>query len=162
MVARVERTDLPGIGIRHDVLSGSGRRISVITYRDGGHEVAISDAADPDRAAATVRLEDDEAAALAQLLGGSLILTQIAGVSESAARLAVEEIVLPAESPFAGRPLGETRARTRTRCSIVALVRGDGIVSAPGPEATLEPGDTLVAVGTRDGLKQLTDILVLG
>ena len=33
MVVRVERTALPGIGVRHDILTATGRRIGVVSRR---------------------------------------------------------------------------------------------------------------------------------
>jgi TrkA domain protein len=43
--------------------------------------------------------------------------------------------------------------------SIVAVLRGDGAIPAPTPDAVLEPGDTLVVVGTAEGIKELTKLL---
>ena len=43
--------------------------------------------------------------------------------------------------------------------SIVAIVRGDGAIPAPTPDAGLEPGDTLVVVGTAQGVKELSKLL---
>jgi TrkA domain protein len=43
--------------------------------------------------------------------------------------------------------------------SIVAIVRGDGAIPAPAPDASLEPGDTLVVVGTAQGVKELSKLL---
>ena len=128
MPAHVERTELPGFGVRHDINTEAGRRLSVINFRDGSRELAISDEDDPDRAEDTVALTDDEATALSEVLGGSLILTQMAGLREQVAGLYMEQIPVRADSPYVGRPLGDTRARTLTRCSIVAIVREDGVV----------------------------------
>ncbi|MDE0546469.1 cation:proton antiporter regulatory subunit [Microbacterium sp. C7(2022)] len=159
MSVHVERAELPGIGIRHDLETDAGRRLSVVTFRDGGRELAIADAQDPDRAADTVALSDEEATALSEVLGGSVILTQLAGLRDQVDGLSTRQITLHADSPFADRPLGDTRARTRTRCSIVAIVRSGGVSPAPGPDDTLRVGDTLVCVGTSEGLQQLADIV---
>jgi TrkA domain protein len=67
--------------------------------------------------------------------------------------------VLPADSPYAGGVLGDTKARTRTSTSIVAIVRGAEVIPSPGPEAPLYAGDTIVAVGTRAGLDALAALL---
>lgn len=158
MPAHVERAELPGIGVRHDIVTDGGRRLSVLNLRDGGRELALADEDDPDRASETIALTDDEATALSEVLGGS-ILTQLAGLSDQAAGLAIEQIPLRADSPFVGHPLGDTRARTRTRCSIVAIVREADILPAPGPADLLHSGDTIVAVGTRDGLDHLVRII---
>lgn len=159
MPVHVERAELPGIGVRHDILTRGGRRLSIINFRDGGRELALSDEDDPDRAEDTIDLTDDEATALSEVLGGSLILTQLAGLREQIAGLYMEQIPVRADSPYVGRPLGDTRARTLTRCSIVAIVRDAGVVPAPEPSDLLDAGDTLVAVGTRDGLDRLVHIL---
>jgi len=159
MPAHVERAELPGIGVRHDINTEAGRRVSVINFRDGRRELAIADEDDPDSAEETVSLTDDEAIAMAEVLGGSLILTQLAGLREQVAGLYMEQIPVRADSPFVGRPLGDTRARTRTRCSIVAIVREDGVLPAPEPADVFGAGDSLIVVGTREGLDKLVRIL---
>ena len=159
MSVHVERAELPGIGIRHDLETAAGRRLSIITFRDGGRELAVADVGDPDRTAQTVALTDEEATALSEVLGGSVILTQLAGLREQVDGLSTGKITLRADSPYAGRPLGDTRARTLTRCSIVAIVRAGGVLPAPGPADVLRVGDTLVVVGTSEGLEHLARIV---
>lgn len=159
MPVHVERADLPGIGVRHDILTSDGRRLSVVNLREGGRELAIADEDDPDRAVESIELTDEEATALSEVLGGSVLLTQLAGLREQVAGLFTEQIPVRADSPFVGHPLGDTKARTRTRCSIVAIVRDSGVLPAPEPADVLNAGDTLVAVGTRDGLDKLARIV---
>ncbi|HWM15937.1 MAG TPA: potassium transporter TrkA, partial [Microbacterium sp.] len=60
MPAHVERAELPGIGVRHDIVTDAGRRLSVLNLRDGGRELALADQDDPDRASETIDLTDDE------------------------------------------------------------------------------------------------------
>jgi TrkA domain protein len=69
---------------------------------------------------------------------------------------------MPADSPYVGRPLGDTRARTRTGASIVAILRGHEVVPSPTPDAVLFTSDTLVAVGTRKGLDALSSLIAHG
>ena len=159
MPVHVERAELPGIGVRHDIVTDEGRRLSVINFRDGGRELAIADEDDPDRAVDAIELSDDEATALSEVLGGSLILTQLAGLREQIAGLYMELIPVRADSPYVRRPLGDTRARTLTRSSIVAIVRETEVIPAPVPTDVLNAGDSLVAVGTREGLDKLVRIV---
>ncbi len=159
MPAHVERVELPGIGIRYDINTEAERRLSVINFRDGRREIAIADEDDPDRAQETVSLTDDEAIALTEVLGGSLILTQLAGLREQVAGLYMEQIPVRADSPYAGRPLGDTRARTLTRCSIVAIVGENGVLPSPSPADHIGAGDSLIVVGTREGLDKLVHII---
>ena len=60
---------------------------------------------------------------------------------------------------YDGLTLGATKARTRTSSSIVALMRDKEVIPSPGPETPLHGGDTLVVVGTPEGIDQLKDIV---
>lgn len=156
---RIEKTELPGIGVRHDVLTTAGRRISVVSHRDGERDLALYDRDDPDACRDMIEMTDDEATALADLLGGSIILSQLSGLTADTAGVFTEQLLLPATSPYLNRPLGDTRTRTRTGVSIVAIVRGSEVIPSPTPGVMLEPGDTIVAVGTREGLASLGHLL---
>ena len=162
MSVRVEKVDLPGIGTRHDVITRTGRRIGIVSHRSGARELAIFDVDDPDASTDSIHLTDDEAEALADVLGASLLLGQLAGIREQAAGLFTEQLLISAGSPYAGEVLGATRARTRTSTSIVAIVRGADIIPSPTPNTLLEAGDTIVAVGTRSGLDALARVLTDG
>ncbi|MDP8901531.1 MAG: NAD-binding protein, partial [Actinomycetota bacterium] len=59
-------------------------------------------------------------------------------------------IEIPKDSALAGRAIGELGVRARTGASIVALVRGEEAITNPGPDLTLEPGDTVSVVGTAE------------
>jgi TrkA domain protein len=162
MAVRIDKVDLPGIGTRHDLMTSSGRRIGVVSERTGEREIVFFDADDPDAANDTVSLTDDEAGALVDILGGSLVLSQLAGIRDQVAGLYTEQVVLPAHSPYAGHVLGDTQARSRTGASIVAVIRNSEVIPAPTPQTLLEGGDTLIAVGTRSGLDALTRLLDTG
>ena len=45
---RIEKVDLPGIGFRHDLVTEGGRRISVVSHRDGERDLGVFDDDDPD------------------------------------------------------------------------------------------------------------------
>ena len=162
MGVRIERIDLPGIGVRNDVLTEAGRRISVISYRSGERDIAVFEVDDPDACIDSIALTDDEASSIGELLGASITLSKLTGLGEHATGLFTEEIALPASSGFVGHPMGDTKARTRTGASIVAIARDGQIIPSPGPETLLESGDTIVAVGTRKGLDALVDIIDRG
>ena len=106
----MEQTALPGIGVRHDMVTETGRRIGVVSHRDGRRDLIVYDGDDPDARLAAVPLTDDEAEALADLLGASLMLGQLAGLRDQAAGLVTEQLPLPAEltvrRPDAGRHEG--------------------------------------------------------
>lgn len=158
----VEITPLPGIGSRQDFVTVNGRRIGVITHRDGRFELIVSGPDDPDACQASVPLTNEEAAALANLLGAPQLVSHLAGQHAEVAGIATRQLPLPPGSPFAGRQLGDTAMRTRTGVSVVAVVRSGTAHPSPGPEFVLAAGDLLVTVGTASGLAAAADILEHG
>ncbi len=162
MGVRIERVDLPGIGVRNDILTEGGRRISVIGYRSGERDIAIFDRDDPDACTDSVALTDDEATRIGEMLGASVTLSKLTELGDGAVGLYTEEIVIPVDSGFGGRPMGDTRARTLTGSSIVAIARDGQVIPSPGPSTVLQAGDVIVAVGTRKGLDALADIIDRG
>ena len=77
---RVEQTALPGVGVRHDLITEAGRRIGVITHRTGQRDLVLYAEDDPDASIADIPLTTDEAIALADLLGNPLVLGQLSSV----------------------------------------------------------------------------------
>lgn len=76
-MTRIDETRLPGIGLRHDFVTARGTRIGVITYRDGRRELVVFAQHDPDECRATVQLDEEDAHALADMLGGSQIVEHV-------------------------------------------------------------------------------------
>jgi TrkA domain protein len=66
---------------------------------------------------------------------------------------------LPVGSPFAGRSIADAEVRSRTGVSIVAVIRDEAAFPAPGPDFGLEANDTLVVVGTAQGIKAVGELL---
>jgi TrkA domain protein len=159
MGVRVEKTELPGIGVRHDLVTARGRRIGVVTYRDGSRELSVFDIEDPDSCSFSIPITNAEAATLSEILGASFMLSKLTELTDEAAGLFTEHLPIPTDSSFAGRPLGDTRARKRTGASIVAIVRDKQVIASPTPSEVLEAGDSLVVVGTRNGLDSLAEII---
>jgi TrkA domain protein len=87
---------------------------------------------------------------------------QLPGRRLLAAGLLTEQISIPAGSRFVGRVLGDTKARTRTSASIVAVLRDAQVIASPGPEFVFQAGDVVVVVGTRQGLDGVSRILADG
>ena len=159
MGVQIERTELPGIGTRFDVMTNAGRRIGVVARRDGERELAMFDVDDPDACSSQVHLSPEEATALAEVLGAPVIVGHMTATQEQELDLHTEYFVLPAQSIYAGHTLGETKARTRTGVSVVAISHNGAVTPSPAPEHALAAGDTLIAVGTKHGLEALGRLL---
>lgn len=158
----VEVTPLPGIGVRKDFALRGGRRIGVISLRDGTIELILSKPDDPDACVAEIPLTYDEAGALANLLGAPQLVAQLAEEQRDLPGIRTKQLPVNEGSPFDGRPLGDTAMRTRTGVSLVAVMRAGQVHPSPGPDFTLAAGDLIFAVGTRDGLAEAAEILTRG
>ncbi|MFE7135215.1 cation:proton antiporter regulatory subunit [Streptomyces sp. NPDC057638] len=152
------RTSLPGVGTQYDFTTEEGRHISVVVHHDGRRFLGFYDAEDPDACQLAVPLTAEEATALAHLIDPA----PIDAVRTDGIDLVTEHIQIGTRSPFGGRLLGETRARSRTGASIVAVLRRHSAHPSPEPDFRLAIGDTVVAVGTRQGVDALAEIITGG
>jgi TrkA domain protein len=161
-MADVNETRLPGIGVRYEFVTYEGVRVGVLHHRTGRRDLLVFDQEDPDACRAVIRLDEGDSRTLSEVLGGSRIARELAELQQQVEGLAIDWLPVPAGTPFAGRTIGDTRARTATGVSIVAVIRGQAAHAAPGPEFTLAPGDTLLVVGTARGIEELAVILRTG
>ncbi|TKX73612.1 TrkA family potassium uptake protein [Halorubrum sp. GN11_10-6_MGM] len=62
--------------------------------------------------------------------------------------------VVRSEAPkLVGRTVGGAAVRRTTGCSVIAVERGDELVTDVGPETRIERGDELVVAGTDEGVR---------
>lgn len=163
-MVHMEETHLPGVGVRHDFESLSGKRVGVLTHRDGRRELYVSgsDHGPTPEGTATITLDPDEAAKVADLLGNVTISRQPSALVQDVEGLAVNWLPVKPGSPFVGRALAETRMRTRTGASVVAVMRADRAVAAPEPDFVLKAQDVAVLIGTPEGIAAATELLERG
>ncbi|WP_419999524.1 cation:proton antiporter regulatory subunit [Streptomyces boninensis] len=154
--AHARKTPLPGVGIRYDLDTGTGRHLSVVAHQDGRRILAVHDKDDEDVCRESVSLAPPEAAALAKLLTPDPVghLHQHFEID-----LVTEHIPITKRSPYAGRTLGATQARTRTGASIVAVLRRTDAHPSPAPDFRFAIGDVLIVVGTREGVNAVADLI---
>lgn len=155
----VDETELPGLGVRKDFITASGRRIGVVEMREGETELFVSTWDDPDTCQASIPLTADEAAALGNLLGGQHIAMRLAEAHKEIPGIATRQFSITADSPFSNQPMGKAQIRTRSGVSIVAIMREGEVIPSPAPDVVLHTGDLLVAVGTQEGLDSAAAIL---
>ena len=151
----LQETLLPGVGVRYRLRTRAGEVLGIVVAREGSAEIAVYDRRDPDRARSVLRLEPGEVDAVAEVLGAPRLTQRFADLSREVPGLESGRFPIREGSRFAGRPLGDTRARTLTGCSIVAIVRDTDVVPSPGPDDLLRAGDVLVAIGSARGLEEL-------
>lgn len=150
---------LPGVGLRYEFTNHEGERMAIVAERTGDFELVAYAGGDPDEGRPVVRLNSEEADAVAEILGAPRIAERFADLTKEVPRLLSGQIEVRSASPYAGQPLGRTRARTRTGASIVALVRGEEVIASPKPDEVLQAGDVLVVIGTREGIAGVDEII---
>lgn len=158
-MAEVRETQLPGVGVRHEFVTESGRLVGVVAHRDGRREVLVYDQADPDACSSIIELSAEDTRTMAELLGTSQVTEAVSAVQHRIEGLTIEWLHVTETSGAVGRSIREGEYRTRTGASIVAIVRGDDTIPAPDPEVRFAAGDVAVAVGTAEGLTGLRRLL---
>lgn len=159
---RIEETSLPGVGLRHDFTAEDGSRIGVVHHRTGRRELFVCSPEDPDVASISLNLSDEDSHALSEVLGGSSVIENLRAYQHRIEGLAIDWLLVEPETPYVGKAIGDARIRTRTGVSVVAIIRRDEGIAAPGPEFLIEANDTLVVVGTAEGIKSVSSILTAG
>lgn len=157
--AHVSKTALPGVGTRYDLRTEAGRHLSVVVRQDGRRILAFHDPEDDDSCKEAASLAPHEATALAKLLTPGPVAHLHHHLEID---LVTEHITVTKRSPYAGRTLGATRARTRTGASVVAVLRRTSAVPSPTPDFRFAIGDTLVVVGTREGVDAVAELITGG
>jgi TrkA domain protein len=149
----VKEVLLPSMGVRYEFTSQHGERIGIIARRGGYFDVVLYDRDDPDQARPVFRLTDEEADAVAQILGAPRIAERFTELTSEVPGLEAGQIAIQPGSAYVDRSLGETRARTRTGASIVAIVRNQQVLASPAPSEMLRAADVLIVVGTEAGIE---------
>jgi len=99
-----------------------------------------------------VRLDEEEAHTLAELLGGTRIVESIAELDELPG-VPIDWMTVDEGDAIVGRSLGEVPAASGV--AIVAIVRDDHAHPSPGAEFVVQPGDTVVAVGPTEQIAEV-------
>lgn len=128
--------------------------IGVLQHLSGDRELICYDPEDPDRCEWSLRLDPTDAESLADLLGLSQLAQSLGEVREAVGGLVIEWISITEDSPYQARTIGDTQLRTRTSVSVIASIHRGIPVPSPGPNQLLLPGDTVIVIGTLEGVKR--------
>ncbi|SER91682.1 cation:proton antiporter regulatory subunit [Natrinema salaciae] len=156
----VYESDLPGVGKKFEVELDDDSRLVIVTHNTGKREVYLK--ADPDADGDKLfEVSDRLARKIGTILEGAYFQPVQADQVETvlADDTYLEWYGVAEGADIAGKSLAEANVRNRTGVSIVAIQRGDELISPPTPETVLEVGDTLVVVGDRDDCAQFERLL---
>ena len=152
-------TKLPGIGVRYEFTTDAGDSAGVVIRRDGTRDIVIYDRADADAAVGTIELSEGDAAAIAELLGGTNITVRLEQLRHDVKGLAIEWVTMPDSGGLTEQTIADGHIRTRTAASVVAVVRGDHAVPGPGPNFEFLAGDQVLVMGDTEAVTEATRIL---
>lgn len=161
-MSEVHEVRLPGVGVRYEFTTEDGQRLGVVHHRSGLRELLVYDQDDPDACRAVIRLGETDSRTLDEILGGSRVVEELHELQQRIHGLSTEWLPIVAQTPYAGKTIADTAARTRTGVSIVAVVRGDATFPSPAPDFGLEAGDVIAVVGTPRGIEDLAILLRSG
>ena len=88
------------------------------------------------------------------------ISPRVAGIQHLGRNLEVAEVRVGPDSPLAGQTLDAAAVGARTGATVIGQWVGGELEvhSGPGPAERIEPGGTLVVVGSRDAIDKLSDM----
>lgn len=161
-MGEIRETDIPGVGVRYEFETEDGKLVEVLSHRSGRREIYVASRKDPDEFNRVLGLGRNDARTLAELLGASQVAERLAELQQRIEGLVIDWLPVRDDSPYVGRTIGDARIRTRTGVSVVAVVRGDEALPAPGPETSMAAGDFLVVVGTGRGIERVVELLHKG
>lgn len=146
----VYETEVPGVGRKFELEIGEGERLVVILHHDGKRDVYRRPSAEAD-SEQLFSLSGDEARKLGSILEGAYFQpVELDQVSVPLGEAIIEWHTIDDDAALAGSTLEAAGVRQQTGVSIIAIQRGAETIPNPSPDTTIEPGDTLVTLGTRE------------
>ena len=143
----VRRVKLPGVGVLHTFVTDDGGKVGVITHRSGHSDlISFADSDDGDSSKVSLRLDEDEAHTLAELLGGTRITESLSSLDQIPG-LSIDWFPVDYDHHIAGQQLGSLTSKGLPGVTVVAVVRGESANPAPDGDFKVFPGDTLVVAG---------------
>ncbi|HUH07938.1 MAG TPA: TrkA C-terminal domain-containing protein [Egibacteraceae bacterium] len=158
-MADIQESPLPGVGVRRDFLTKAGERIGVLAHQTGERDLLIYDRDSPENCREIRRLDPSDSRALAGLLGAPVSGDAVSRLQHEVEGLVVDWMPVKERWRCAGHTIRDYGLRTETGVSIVAVLREEQTIPAPVPDFRMKAGDTLVVVGTAEGVKEALTLL---
>jgi TrkA domain protein len=156
----VHTDELPGIGQRFEIELQDDLQIIVVIHKTGQREVFRRSSSEQD-AEELLELTDEQARLLGSILIGGFYQPSASKTAKATTgeNTTIEWQTLREPSNLIGQSIEQAAVRDRTGVTIVAVQRGDDVISNPNPEFTFNPGDVLVTIGTLEQQNQLETLL---
>jgi len=150
----VKEGELPGIGKKYSIKTENGDTVVVVIHHTGKREIYYFEE-DSEEPEAVIELTDEEARTLGTILVGALFqpTSDEEKIGFLMKHLAFEWIKIPSNSFLCGKTIKELDIRKNFGVIIVAIIREENVIVSPSPLFQLQPGDTIVVVGTLENVK---------
>lgn len=156
----IYESDLPGVGKKHEVELEGDARLVIITHNTGKRELYRKETPDAD-GEKLFELSDRLARTVGTILEGAYF--QPVETEKVETLLSDETLIewynVDADADLVGQSLADAAVREETGVSIVAIQRGDDVLSPPEPETIIEAGDTVVVVGERESCQAFESLI---
>lgn len=152
----IHETDLPGVGKKFEVDLEDDTQLVIVIHNTGKRELFLRATPDAD-SDKLFELSDKMARQVGTIMEGAYFqpirddtVSTVLGEDTL-----IEWAKVTDRSSLVGDTLRESNIRQKTGASIVAIQRGDDTIDNPGPEISIQQGDTLVALGDRESHRKL-------
>lgn len=147
--------DLPGVGKKISFQTAEKQKIVIIIHHSGKRDLYFFQDTEEDDADYFLTLTSEETRELgAQLLGVAFQPVDDDKMQIFHKQLVMEWIKLTPGSPFVDKKIAESRIRSHTGASVIAVMHGDDITVSPDINMMLKAGDTVMAAGKRDQIRR--------
>lgn len=158
----ISETDLPGVGKKHEIELQDGQTLVIVTHNTGRRDLYLRREGEsdgeklfnlPDKLARTVgtilegaHFQPVEDADRSTMLGESTL---------------IEWFDVEDGSNLDGRTLADILSDEAIDVAVVAVERGEKVLSASNAENVVQAGDTVIAAGAREDLEEFATLLTV-
>lgn len=157
---KVFETQLPGVGRRYTLTFPSGGEFVVVLNNDGRRQTYWREESDSD-GRELFEATESQARKIAEIFDGTYFHPVEEDLDDAFEDARIKWVQIGQNSPVADTSIRETRLRSRTGVSILAIQRGDRTIANPDPDTEIRADDTLVVVGTDEAYDALADVLAV-
>lgn len=157
----IREVELPGIGVKFEVITRNDEKIVIVIHDDGRREIYHFDA-DHEESVSSIILNDSEARKVAAILGGMVYKPRALDTIEMAFEdLLIEWFKVEQNAPAISQTIGNLEVRNKYNVTVIAILKKNmKQLFNPGSETIIDAGDTLVLSGERTQLKRLISELL--
>ena len=144
----IREATLPGVGKKYVMGLRTGGNLAVIIKPDGERQM-YHFLEDEDRPCDVIKVDDEEAQQLSNLLGRPLVAApDLEKLELALGEMDIVWVELETDSPLVGRTLGTFPLRTETGASIVAIMRNEQAIPNPDVDTEFRIHDTVLLIGS--------------